>query len=102
TYFIGGLRNDDDFSADQYWLNISSEETLTLSRSSAKTSRKPVLNVLQKIITYGLCQRNTGYDKVKKNVLWVLSKFEANHQNGYANVTWLIAKWMKTKGVETP
>ncbi|GJW60084.1 hypothetical protein Tco_0109419 [Tanacetum coccineum] len=43
TYFIGGLRNDDDFSADQYWLNISSEETLTLSRSSAKTIRKPVL-----------------------------------------------------------
>ncbi|GJR62941.1 hypothetical protein Tco_1505103 [Tanacetum coccineum] len=45
TYFIGGLRNDDDFSADQYWLNISSEETLTLSRSSAKTIRKPVLKV---------------------------------------------------------
>ncbi|GJS29768.1 hypothetical protein Tco_0490388 [Tanacetum coccineum] len=63
TYFIGGLRNDDDFSADQYWLNISSEETLTLSRSLAKTIRKPVLKVLQKMITYGLCQRNTGYDK---------------------------------------
>ncbi|GKD43423.1 hypothetical protein Tco_1268068 [Tanacetum coccineum] len=27
--------------------------------------------------------------------------FEANHQNGYANVTWLIAKWMKKKGVGT-
>ncbi|GKE71183.1 hypothetical protein Tco_1529255 [Tanacetum coccineum] len=27
TYFIGGLRNDDDFSVDQYWLNISSKET---------------------------------------------------------------------------
>ncbi|GJV65582.1 hypothetical protein Tco_1476410 [Tanacetum coccineum] len=63
TYFIGGLRNDDDFSADQYWLNISSEETLTLSRSSAKTIRKPVLIILQKMITYGLCQRTTGYDK---------------------------------------
>ncbi|GKA50085.1 hypothetical protein Tco_0743158 [Tanacetum coccineum] len=48
TYFIGGLRNDDDFSADKYWLNISSEETLTLSRSPAKTIRKPVLKVLQK------------------------------------------------------
>ncbi|GJZ89192.1 retrotransposon ORF1 [Tanacetum coccineum] len=52
-----GLRNDDDFSADQYWLNISSEEISTLSRSSAKTIRKPVL--------------------------------KANHQNGYANVTWI-------------
>ncbi|GJX96934.1 hypothetical protein Tco_0352732 [Tanacetum coccineum] len=55
TYFIGGLRNDDDFS----------------------------------------------YDKVQKNKLWLLSMFEANHQNGYANVTWLIAKWMKKKEVGT-
>ncbi|GJV34606.1 hypothetical protein Tco_1395006, partial [Tanacetum coccineum] len=37
TYFIGGLRNDDDFNADQYWLNISSEEALTFFRSSVKT-----------------------------------------------------------------
>nr|GEX25175.1 hypothetical protein [Tanacetum cinerariifolium] len=65
TYFIGGLRNDDDYSADQYWLNISSEETLTLSRSSAKTIRKHVLRVLQKMIIYGLCQRTTSYDKKK-------------------------------------
>ncbi|GKD52319.1 hypothetical protein Tco_1281295, partial [Tanacetum coccineum] len=55
TYFIGGLRNDDEFS----------------------------------------------YDKVQKNELWLLSMFEANHQNGYANVTWLIAKWMKKRGVGT-
>ncbi|GJZ72366.1 hypothetical protein Tco_0636217 [Tanacetum coccineum] len=27
--------------------------------------------------------------------------FEANHQNGYANVTWLIAKWLKKNGVGT-
>ncbi|GJZ74233.1 hypothetical protein Tco_0638379 [Tanacetum coccineum] len=40
------LRNDGDFNADQYWLNISSEEILTLSRSSAKTIRKPMLIVL--------------------------------------------------------
>ncbi|GJR54912.1 hypothetical protein Tco_1405433 [Tanacetum coccineum] len=61
TYFIGGLRNDDDFSIDQ----------------------------------------TTSYDKVEKNELWLLSMFEANHQNRYANVTWLIAKWMKKKGVGT-
>ncbi|GJX38171.1 hypothetical protein Tco_0251474 [Tanacetum coccineum] len=78
TYYIRGLRNDDDFSADQYWLNISSEETLTLSKSSAKTIRKPVLKVLQKMITYG-----------------------QSPQNGYANLTWLIAKWMNKKGVGT-
>ncbi|GJR28739.1 hypothetical protein Tco_1104971 [Tanacetum coccineum] len=25
TYFLGGLKNDDHFNADQYWLSISSE-----------------------------------------------------------------------------
>ncbi|GJT77024.1 hypothetical protein Tco_1043749 [Tanacetum coccineum] len=25
--------------------------------------------------------------------------FEAKHRNGYANVAWLLAKWMKKKGV---
>ncbi|GJY50458.1 hypothetical protein Tco_0441305 [Tanacetum coccineum] len=53
------------------------------------------------MITYALCQRTTGYDRVQKNKLWLLTTFEANHQNGYANVTWLIAKWLKKKGVET-
>ncbi|GJX72860.1 hypothetical protein Tco_0311455 [Tanacetum coccineum] len=26
--------------------------------------------------------------------------FKARHQNGYANVSWLIARWMKRKGAE--
>ncbi|GKD13844.1 hypothetical protein Tco_1198251, partial [Tanacetum coccineum] len=36
-----------------------------------------------------------------KNDLWLLSMFDARHQNGYANVAWVIAKWMKRKGVGT-
>ncbi|GJT83795.1 hypothetical protein Tco_1058137 [Tanacetum coccineum] len=51
------------------------------------------------MITYGLCQRTTGYDKVQRNELWLMSMFEAKHQNGYVNVAWLIAKWLKMKGV---
>ncbi|GKD80063.1 hypothetical protein Tco_1342684 [Tanacetum coccineum] len=27
--------------------------------------------------------------------------FDARHQNGYANVAWLIARWMKRKGAGT-
>ncbi|GJU67633.1 hypothetical protein Tco_1253892 [Tanacetum coccineum] len=42
-----------------------------------------------------------GYDKVQKNDLWLLSMFDARNQNGYANVSWVIAKWMKKKGVGT-
>ncbi|GJT74551.1 hypothetical protein Tco_1041276 [Tanacetum coccineum] len=53
------------------------------------------------MITYGLCQRTTGYDKIQKNDLWLLSKFDARHENGYANVAWLIARWMKRKGAYT-
>ncbi|GJX88672.1 hypothetical protein Tco_0340686 [Tanacetum coccineum] len=65
TYFLGALRNYYHFNANQYWLSISSEEELLLSRSLAKTIRKPVL------------------------------------RNLYANVAWLLAKWMKRKGVGT-
>ncbi|GKA48680.1 hypothetical protein Tco_0741638 [Tanacetum coccineum] len=99
TYFLGGLRDDDHFNVNQYWSEISSENELILSRSSTRTIRKLVLRVLQKMITYGLCQRTTGYDKVQRNELWLMSMFEAKHQNGYVNVAWLIVKWLKMKGV---
>ncbi|GJU73223.1 hypothetical protein Tco_1439401 [Tanacetum coccineum] len=46
-------------------------------------------------------QRTTGYDKIQKNDLWLLSMFDARHQNGYENVAWLIARWMKRKGAGT-
>ncbi|GJU43061.1 hypothetical protein Tco_1200327 [Tanacetum coccineum] len=42
---------------------IKSEDKLTLSKSSAKTVRKHVLRILQKMITYGLCQRTTWVAK---------------------------------------
>ncbi|GKC35133.1 hypothetical protein Tco_1047517 [Tanacetum coccineum] len=32
------------------------------------------------------------YDKIQKNDLWIFSMFDARHQNGYANVAWLIAR----------
>ncbi|GJS99778.1 DNA-directed DNA polymerase [Tanacetum coccineum] len=53
------------------------------------------------MITYGLCQRTTGYEKIQRNDLWLLSMFEDRHQNGYANVAWVIAKWMKRKGARS-
>ncbi|GJZ45740.1 retrotransposon ORF1 [Tanacetum coccineum] len=95
------LRNDDNFNAHDYWLSISREDYLGLSRSHTFTIRNPILWVIHKMITYGLCQRTTGYDKVQNNDLWLLSMFDARHQNGYANVAWVIARWMKRKGAET-
>ncbi|GKB51506.1 hypothetical protein Tco_0902259 [Tanacetum coccineum] len=53
------------------------------------------------MITYGLCQRTTGYEKIQRNDLWLLSMFEARHQNRYANVAWVIAKWIKIKGARS-
>ncbi|GJW81482.1 hypothetical protein Tco_0145457 [Tanacetum coccineum] len=84
VYFQGGLRSDENFNARYYWLSISSEEVLHLSRSLTSTIRRPILKVLLKMITYGLCQRTTGYDKVQRNKLWLMSMFEAKHQNGIA------------------
>ncbi|GJZ45528.1 hypothetical protein Tco_0593124 [Tanacetum coccineum] len=82
VYFEGGLRNDDNCNAQDYWLSISREDNLGLSRSHTFTIRKPILRVIHKMITYGLCQRTTGYDKVQKNDLWLLSMFDTRHQNG--------------------
>ncbi|GJU77698.1 hypothetical protein Tco_1274768 [Tanacetum coccineum] len=98
---LGGLRNDDNFNAQDYWLSISREDNLGLSRSHTSTIRNPILRVIHKMITYGLCQRTTRYDKIQKNDLWLLSMFDARHQNGYANIAWVIAKWMKRKGART-
>ncbi|GJR32029.1 hypothetical protein Tco_1108261 [Tanacetum coccineum] len=101
VYFEGGLRNDENFNAQYYWLSISREENLSLSRSHTFTIRNPILRVIHKMITYGSCQRRTGYDKLQKNDLWLLSMFDARHQNGYANIAWVIARWMKRKGTGT-
>ncbi|GKD95678.1 hypothetical protein Tco_1379575 [Tanacetum coccineum] len=98
TYFQGGLRSDENFNAREYWERISIDRDLHLSRSSITSVRFPILRVLHKMITYGLCQRTTGYEKIQRNDLWLLSMFEDRHQNGYANVAWVIAKWMKRKG----
>ncbi|GJX93135.1 hypothetical protein Tco_0347721 [Tanacetum coccineum] len=83
--------------SQEYWLSISREENLGLSRSHASTIRNPILTVIRKMITYGLCQRTTWYDKIQKNDLRLLRMFDARYQNDYANVAWLIARWMKRK-----
>nr|GEU49759.1 hypothetical protein [Tanacetum cinerariifolium] len=49
---------------------------------------------------HALCQRTIRYDKIQKNDLWLLSMFDARYQNGYENVAWLIARWIKRKGAD--
>ncbi|GJY03256.1 hypothetical protein Tco_0361408 [Tanacetum coccineum] len=92
VYFERGLHSDEHFNAQDYWLSISREENLSLSRSHTSTIKNPILRVIHKMITYGLCQRTTEYDKIQKNDLWLLSMFDARHQNGYANVAWIARK----------
>ncbi|GKB38789.1 hypothetical protein Tco_0883731 [Tanacetum coccineum] len=92
VYFQGGLCSVDHFNAQEYWLSISREENLSLSKSHTSTIKNLILRVIHKMITFGLCQRTTGYDKIQKNDLWLLSTFDARHQNEYANVAWLIAR----------
>ncbi|GJW20190.1 putative reverse transcriptase, RNA-dependent DNA polymerase [Tanacetum coccineum] len=70
TYFQGGLRSDENFNAREYWERISIDRDLHLSRSSITFVRFPILRVLHKMITYGLCHRTTGYEKIQRNDLW--------------------------------
>ncbi|GKC77819.1 hypothetical protein Tco_1128593 [Tanacetum coccineum] len=65
VYFEGGLRSDEHFNAQDYWLSISREDNLGLSRSHTSTIKKPILRVIHKMITYGLCQRTIGWMKRK-------------------------------------
>nr|GEU90756.1 hypothetical protein [Tanacetum cinerariifolium] len=74
VYFEGGLRIDDNFNAQDYWLSISREDNLGLSRSHTSAISNPILRVIHKMITYGLCQRTTA---------------------------WVIARWIKRKGAGT-
>nr|GEU64468.1 ribonuclease H-like domain-containing protein [Tanacetum cinerariifolium] len=60
VYFERGLRSDEYFNAQSYWLSISREEYLSLSQSHTSTIGNPILRVIHKMITYGLCQRTTG------------------------------------------
>ncbi|GJX64716.1 hypothetical protein Tco_0299059 [Tanacetum coccineum] len=46
-------------------------------------------------------EENLGYDKIQKNDMWLLSMFDARHQNRYVNVDWVIARWMKRKRAGT-
>nr|GEV37744.1 hypothetical protein [Tanacetum cinerariifolium] len=65
VYFEGGLRSDEHFNAQEYWLRIRREENLGLSRSHTSTIKSLILRVIHKMITYGLCQRTTGSMKRK-------------------------------------
>ncbi|GKF62703.1 hypothetical protein Tco_0182757 [Tanacetum coccineum] len=38
-------------------------------------------------------------DKIQRNELWLLSMFEDRHHERCANITWVISKWMKRKGM---
>ena len=68
VYFQGGLRSDENFSAQEYWLTISTKDNLNLSRSSASKIRNPLLRVTHKMITYNICQRTTGMIKSRKMI----------------------------------
>ncbi|GJT24357.1 DNA-directed DNA polymerase [Tanacetum coccineum] len=82
-----------------------SEEEIFFSMAwvRAFNIREPIYPKLYRefYATYEFDERTTGYEKIQKNDLWLLSMFEDRHQNGYANVAWVIAKWMKRKGARS-
>ncbi|GJT18383.1 hypothetical protein Tco_0877089 [Tanacetum coccineum] len=49
VYFERDLRSDEHFNAQDYWLSISREENLGLSRSHTSTIKNPILRIISKI-----------------------------------------------------
>ncbi|GKB54300.1 retrotransposon ORF1 [Tanacetum coccineum] len=54
VYFEGGLRSDEHFNAQEYWLSISQEENLGLSRSHTSTIKNLILKTPKWVREYGL------------------------------------------------
>ncbi|GKC75626.1 integrase, catalytic region, zinc finger, CCHC-type containing protein, partial [Tanacetum coccineum] len=61
VYFEGGLRNDDNFNAHDYWLSISRENNLGLSRSHTSTIRNPILRGAYNLPGYAQPQYDLYY-----------------------------------------
>ncbi|GJT64703.1 hypothetical protein Tco_1016183 [Tanacetum coccineum] len=70
VYFQEGMRSKEHFNAQEYWLSISREDNLRLSRSHVSAIQNPILRVVHRMITYGSCQRTTrfGYDYAERVV----------------------------------
>ncbi|GKA28529.1 hypothetical protein Tco_0714774 [Tanacetum coccineum] len=64
-YFEGRLRSDKHFNAQEYWLSISREENLSLSRSHTFTIRYPVLRTPKWVCKCGLV--NCKVDEEKRS-----------------------------------
>ncbi|GKE84817.1 hypothetical protein Tco_1558559, partial [Tanacetum coccineum] len=58
-----GLRSDDNFNAQEYWLSISKEENLGLSRSHTSTIRSPVLRTPKWVCECGLVDCKVDEEK---------------------------------------
>ncbi|GJS24535.1 retrotransposon ORF1 [Tanacetum coccineum] len=64
VYFQGGLRSDEHFNAREYWLSISREENLSLSRSHASTIQKPILRLI------AMWMRRKGASSQKESMIY--------------------------------
>ncbi|GJU92710.1 hypothetical protein Tco_1317466 [Tanacetum coccineum] len=78
VYFEGGLRNDDNFNAQEYWLSIHREENLSLSRSHTSTIRNLILRTSKWVCkcSLGDCEideEEKNWDSEREsNLLWDL------------------------------
>ncbi|GJQ94278.1 hypothetical protein Tco_0005417 [Tanacetum coccineum] len=78
VYFEGGLRNDDNFNAQDYWLSISRDDNLGLSRSHTSTIRNPILRTPKWVCkcSLGDCEMDEeerSWDSEREsNLLWKL------------------------------
>ncbi|GJZ51563.1 hypothetical protein Tco_0606078 [Tanacetum coccineum] len=85
----------------EFYATYEFKEEVTDEELTSKKLIKFILRGRAHSLTILKFASRLGYDKVQRYELWLMSMFGARNREGYANVAWLIAKWMKRKGVGT-
>ncbi|GJY92795.1 hypothetical protein Tco_0508577 [Tanacetum coccineum] len=108
VYFEGGLRSDENFNAQGYWLSISREENLGLSRSHTSTIKSPILRTPKWVCECGLvdCKVDEEERSWTYMIGWVIWRYVKRLLRGWStdshiNGTVLLAVSTSTTVVST-
>ena len=97
AFITSGDRGRNNFDANGFWKRISSEERLEFGVSKVASIKKPLLQVLHRVIVQSILHRTFGVNEVFEEDLWVLQSLEERHPRRHLNVAWVIVEYLHRK-----